>query len=126
MTISNNSPLKIYYENIIDIIFLILTQYKFKIIFFLFPPFTCHSIATHHVWTRTLTLPFIYLFIYFPKVSISQGLIYTTPLNKISAPSQPLTSTYISLLSSCKPSFLPLFQLLSSYLFLFFSFFTFL
>ena len=37
---------------------------------------------------------FIYLFILFPKASISQGLIYTTPLKKISTPSQPFTSTY--------------------------------
>ena len=37
MTISNNPPLKIYYENIVGIIFLFLTQYKFKI-FFLFIP----------------------------------------------------------------------------------------
>ena len=75
MTTSNNPPLKNYYENIVGIIFLFLNQYKFKIFFFLFPPFTCHSTATHHVWIRTSTLPylFIYLF-YFPKASISQGL----------------------------------------------------
>ena len=75
MTTNTNPPLKIYCENIISIIFLFLTQYKFKIFFFLFPPFTCHSTAIHHIWIRTSTLPFIY----FPKASISQGLIYTTP-----------------------------------------------
>ena len=56
-----------------SIIFLFLTQYKFKIFFFLFPPFTCHSTATHHVWNlwinaSTLSF-FIYLF-YFPQASI--------------------------------------------------------
>ena len=67
MTTSNIPPLKIYCENIVGIIFLFLTQYKFKIFFFLFPPFTCHSTATHHVWISTSTLPFIYLFILFPQ-----------------------------------------------------------
>ena len=135
MTTSNNPPLKIYCENILGIIFLFLTQYKFKIFFFLFPPFTCHSTATHHVWNlwinaSTLSF-FIYLF-YFPQASIFIETHYawnlwingsTLPfffnyfflfpqgfhfprfnlhhtLKNISTPSQPLTSTYFSLLSS--------------------------
>ena len=67
MTINNNSLLKIYCENIVDIIFIILTQYKFKIFFFLFPPFICHFTATHHIWIRTSTLPSFFLFFFFPQ-----------------------------------------------------------
>ena len=43
---------------------------------------------------RISTLPFFYFLFYFPMVSISQSLIYTTPFKKISTPSQPFTSTY--------------------------------
>ena len=78
MTTSNNSPLKIYYKNIVGIFFLFLTQYKFKI-FFSF--YSLHSPATpqQHITSGSVhQLYIIYLF-YFPKASIAQGLIYTTP-----------------------------------------------
>ena len=112
--ITNNNPsLKIYCENIVDITFHFLTQYKFKIFFFLFPPFTGHSTATHHIWIN-FTFLFIYLFILFPKASISQGLIYTTPLKKISAPSQP--PTFYIFIYFTFLHFFPFFCLLTSFL----------
>ena len=96
MTTSNNPPLKIYCENIVGIIFLFLTQYKFKIFFFLFPPFTYHSTGAHHVWIRTSTLPFIYLFILFPQgFHFPRFNLHHTFKKKISTPSQPLTSLHI-------------------------------
>ena len=43
---------------------------------------------------KSPTLPFFYFLFYFPKASISQNLIYTTPFKKFSTPSQPFASTY--------------------------------
>ena len=68
MTTSNNSPFKIYCENIVGIFFLFLTQYKFKI-FFLFIPsihLPLHSNTSRLDQYINFTF-FIFLFILFPQ-----------------------------------------------------------